>query len=154
MSAARLSELGITLPKVPAPLASYVPYARVGNLVYTAGHVPFKEDLSGIHAGKVGVDYTTAEAAGHARRVGVLLLSTLSEACGGDLDRVVRIVKITGFVNCVDTFTEHPEVINGCSELLGQVFGERGKHARSAVGTNSLPRNAPVEVELIAEIKD
>ena len=127
-------------------------YVRTGNLLYLAGHIPFKEDLKSLHVGKVGKDYTTEQAAKFAERVGLLLTGTLKKAVG-DLDRVVRIVKLVGFVNCTDDFTQQPEVINGCSNLLGAIFGpERGTHARSAVGTNSLPRNVPVEIELIAEV--
>lgn len=150
----RLEELGLQLVKYPAPLASYVPYVQTGNLIYTAGHVPFKDDLKSLHQGKVGVEYSTEEAAEFAKRVALLLVCTLSDAVGGDLDRVKRIVKVVGFVNCVDTFTQQPEVINGASNLLAEIFGaERGSHARSAVGTNSLPRNVPVEIELIAEVE-
>ena len=100
------------------------------------------------------MEYSAEEAAEFAKRVALLLVCTLSDAVGGDLDRVKRIVKVVGFVNCVDTFTQQPEVINGASNLLAEIFGaERGSHARSAVGTNSLPRNVPVEIELIAEVE-
>ena len=151
----RIAELGLTLPAVPKPLASYATYTRAGSLIFTAGHIPFQEDMKSLHVGKVGVAYSVEEAAAFARRVAVLLVSTLRDAVGGDLDRVKRIVKVVGFVNCPDEFTEQPEVINGCSDLLGEIFGkERGTHARSAVGTNSLPRNVPVEIELIAEVED
>ena len=150
---ARLAELGITLCAVPKPLAAYVPYTTTGNLIFTAGHVPFKDDLKTLPNGKVGQEFSVDEGAAFARRIAVLLVSTLSEATGGDLDRVKKIVKVVGFVNCPDTFTQQPEVINGCSNLLGEIFGDRGIHARSAVGTNSLPRNTPVEIELIAEIE-
>jgi enamine deaminase RidA (YjgF/YER057c/UK114 family) len=150
----RLAELGITLAAVPAPLASYVPYTRSGNLVYTSGHVPFTDDMKGLHKGKVGLDFTVDEGAVFARRVGTLLLSTVQNSAGGDLDKVKKIVKIVGFVNCPADFTQQPEVINGCSNLLLEVFGEAGKHARSAVGTNSLPRNVPVEIEMIVELAD
>ena len=149
---ARLSELGLTLPAVPKPLASYTPCVRTGNLCYLSGHVPFKDDMKSLHTGKVGLDYTTQEGNAFAKLIALELISTLKSELG-DLDKVIRIVKLVGFVNCPDDFTEQPEVINGCSDLLSQVFGpERGTHARSAVGTNSLPRNVPVEIELIAEI--
>ena len=149
-----LEELGITLPAMPAPLASYVPWSRSGNLVYCSGHVPFKEDMKTLYSGTVGDSVSTEEAAAIARIIGIELVSTLKSAVG-DLDKVKRIVKIVGFVNCVDSYTEQPEVINGCSDLLVEVFGsERGAHARSAVGTNSLPRQVPVEIELIAEVSD
>ena len=148
----RLTELGITLPAVSTPLASYVPYSCTGNLVFTAGHIPFNDDMKSLPAGKVGAEFTTEEAAQFARRIGILLLSTLREATG-DLDKVVKIVKLVGFVNCTDAFTEQPEVINGCSNFFAEVFPEAAKHARSAVGTNSLPRNVPVEIEVIAEVR-
>merc|ERR1711879_395948 len=140
----RLAELGITLPTYPAPLANYKSIMQSGNHVYLAGHIPFKEDMKTLHVGKVGKDLTTEEAAKLAEVVAIMLISTLKEHCG-DLDKVKKIVKLVGFVNCTDDFTQQPEVINGCSNLIGEVFGpERGTHARSAVGTNSLPRGIPV----------
>mmetsp|Transcript_15776 Transcript_15776/g.47875 ORF Transcript_15776/g.47875 Transcript_15776/m.47875 type:complete len:163 (+) Transcript_15776:57-545(+) len=151
---ARISELGLVLPIMPTPLASYVPIVQSGNLLYLSGHVPFQEDMKTLHVGKVGVSggYTAEQACEIARTIGLELVSTLKGHVG-DLDRIVRIVKIVGFVNCADDFTQQPEVINGCSNLLGDIFGqERGAHARSAVGTNSLPRNVPVEIEMIAEV--
>jgi len=150
----RIEELGLTLPEMPKPLANYVPAIRSGNMVYLAGHIPFKEDMKTLNVGTVGVDYTTAEAAEFAKFIGLELISTLKGTVG-DLDKVKKIVKIVGFVNCTDDYKEQPEVINGCSNLIGEVFGpERGTHARSAVGTNSLPRQVPVEIEMIAEIED
>ena len=120
-------------------------------MLYLSGHVPFKEDMKTLHVGKVGVEYTTEQAAEFAHRIALELIATLK--ANADLDKI-RIVKLVGFVNCVDGYTQQPEVINGCSNLLGDVFGkERGTHARSAVGTNSLPRNVPVEIELIAEVE-
>ena len=149
---ARIAELGLTLPTMPTPLASYIPCSRAGNLLYLSGHVPFKEDMKSLHVGKVGKDYSVEEAANFARVIGLELCATL-KTYAGDLDKV-RIVKLVGFVNCTDDFTQQPEGINGCSDLLGEIFGERGKHARSAVGTNSLPRQVPVEIEMIAEVAD
>ena len=149
---ARLKELGLTLPIMPQALASYVPWVRSGNLLFLAGHVPFKEGMKELHVGKVGLAFSTEEAAEIAKFVGLELIATLKTAVG-ELDKVRRIVKVVGFVNCPAEFTQQPEVLNGCSELLGAVFGERGIHARSAVGTNSLPRNVPVEIELIAEVE-
>jgi|TARA_B110001469_G_C9538409_1_gene267448 enamine deaminase RidA (YjgF/YER057c/UK114 family) len=148
---ARLNELGLTLPIMPQALASYVPWVRSGNLLFLAGHVPFKEGMKELYAGKVGVEFSTEEAADIAKFVALELIATLKSAVG-ELDKVRRIVKVTGFVNCKDDYMQQPEVINGCSNLLGEVFGERGVHARSAVGTNSLPRGIPVEIELIAEV--
>ena len=150
----RLEQMGVTLPTMPAPLASYTPWTRSGNLIYCSGHVPFKEDMKTLYSGTVGAEVSTEDAAVIARIIGLELVATLKDAVG-DLDKVRRIVKIVGFVNCVDDYTQQPEVINGCSNLLVDVFGkERGVHARSAVGTNSLPRQVPVEIELIAEIED
>uniref|UniRef100_A0A7S0IRS7 Endoribonuclease L-PSP/chorismate mutase-like domain-containing protein n=1 Tax=Calcidiscus leptoporus TaxID=127549 RepID=A0A7S0IRS7_9EUKA len=149
---AKIEELGLSLPAMPQPLASYTPIVQTGSLVYLSGHVPFTADMKQLHVGKVGKEYTTEEAAAFAEFIGLELVSTL-KAHVGDLDKVTRIVKLVGFVNCVDTYTEQPEVINGCSNIIGKIFGaERGTHARSAVGTNSLPRNVPVEIEMIAEI--
>merc|ERR1711908_235292 len=149
-----MGELGYKLPSLPTPLASYTPLVRTGNVVYISGHIPWKEDMKSLHVGKVGVDYTTEQAAELAELIGLGLVSTL-KAGVGDLDKVKRIVKLVGFVNCTDDYKEQPEVINGCSNMLGKVFGtERGTHARSAVGTNSLPRGIPVEIEMIAEVEE
>ena len=148
----RIAELGITLPTVPSPLASYVPYVISGNMLYLSGHVPFKPDMKSLHVGKVGKEFTTEEAADIAKFIAYELVATMKTALG-DLDRVIRVVKLVGFVNCVDDFTQQPEVINGCSNVMAEVFGkDRGSHARSAVGTNSLPRQVPVEIEATVEI--
>jgi len=150
----RLAELGLRLPAMPKPLASYVPIVQSGSMVYLSGHIPFQDDMKSLHVGKVGVagGFTVEQAQGFARTIALELMSTLKGHVG-ELDRVVRIVKIVGFVNCADDFTQQPEVINGCSDVLTDIFGaERGAHARSAVGTNSLPRNVPVEIEMIAEL--
>jgi len=149
----RLDELELVLPPYPAPLASYAPFVRCGNLLYLSGHVPFKEDCKTLHTGRVGRDLTTAEASSLARHIGLEMVTTLKSAVG-DLDKVERIVKLVGFVQCEDDYTEQPEVINGCSDLLQEIFGDKGVHARSAVGTNALPRQVPVEIEMIAEIRD
>ena len=150
----RLEELGITLPSMPRPLASYTTCVISGNHIFTAGHIPFTPDMQSlVKPGKVGKDYTTEEGNAMARFIGLELISTIKFAVG-DLDRVKRIVKVVGFVNCPDDFGEQPEVLNGCSNLMAEVFGEeRGTHARSAVGTNSLPRQMPVEIEMIVEIE-
>ena len=145
----RLAELGITLPAAPLPLASYVPCVRSGNMLYLSGSVPFKEDGK-LHAGKVGAEYTLEQAQACARTVGLQLIATLK--ANSDLDKV-RVVKLVGFVNSPPDFYQQPEVINACSDLMVEVFGkERGTHARSAVGTSVLPRNVPVEIEMIAEV--
>ena len=145
----RLAELGITLPASPPPLASYVPCVRSGNMLYLSGSVPFKGDGT-LHAGKVSVEYSLEQAQACARTVGLQLIATLK--ANSDLDKV-RVVKLVGFVNSPPDFYQQPEVINACSDLMVEVFGkERGTHARSAVGTSVLPRNVPVEIEMIAEV--
>lgn len=146
----RLAELGLTLPEVPKPVAAYVPAVRTGNLVYTSGQVPLVEGKLAA-TGKLGADLTTEEGAGLARICALNALAALKSEVG-DLLRVVRIVKVVVFVASDPAFTDQPKVGNGASELLGEVLGEAGKHARSAVGVASLPLDAPVEVELIAEV--
>ena len=147
----RLRERGIELPKVMAPVANYVPAVRTGNLVFLAGTGPVKPD-GAFATGKVGKDVTVEEAYGHARLTGLMLLATLRAAVGGNLDTVTRAVKVLGMVNCGPEFTDHPKVINGCSDLFVEVFGDRGRHARSAVGMPSLPFNISVEIEAIFEV--
>lgn len=144
----RLRELGLELPTVPKPAANYVNAVRTGNLVFLSGMVPMSADGE-IPTGKVGMDVTTDEAVEHARRVGLNLLAALKEELG-DLDRVRRVVKLLGMVNAVPDFTEQSRVINGCSDLFAEVFGE--KHARSAVGVGSLPFGITVEIEAIFEV--
>jgi enamine deaminase RidA (YjgF/YER057c/UK114 family) len=146
----RLRERGIELPRVSAPVANYVPHVRTGNLVFLAGTGPVKPDGTFI-TGKVGKDVTVEEAYGHARLTGLALLAML-RAAAGSLDNVTRAVKVLGMVNCVPEFTDHPKIINGCSDLFVEVFGDRGRHARSAVGMGSLPFNIPVEIEAIFEV--
>lgn len=148
---ARLAELGITLPTPAKPVANYVGWVRTGNLVFTAGQVTLAEGKFH-HIGKVGAEISLEDANKAARLCAINILSQLREACGGDLDRVKRIVKLVGFVNAVPQFTDHPKVINGASDLMVEVFGDAGKHARSAVGAGSLPLNVAVEVEAVAEI--
>ena len=146
----RLRERGIELPRANAPVANYVPHVRTGNLIYLAGTGPFRADGT-LATGKVGRDVTVEEAYGHARLTGLVLLSALREAVGS-LDAVTRVVQLLGMVNAVPEFTDHPKVINGCSDLFVEVFGERGRHARSAVGMNSLPFGITVEIEAIFEV--
>lgn len=147
---ARLRERGIELPRVTAPVANYVPHVRTGNLVFLAGTGPVTPDGKFV-TGKVGKDTTVEEAYGHARLTGLALLAILRAAVGS-LDTVSRAVKVLGMVNCVPEFTDHPKVINGCSDLFVEVFGERGRHARSAVGMGSLPFGISVEIEAIFEV--
>ncbi len=147
----RLKELGIELPSPQSPAANYVPAVRTGNLLYLAGVGPAKRADGTIATGKVGAELTKEEGYESARLVCLNILSRLRAELG-DLDRVVRVVKLLGMVNATEDFTEHPAVINGCSDLLVEVFGERGKHARSAVGMQSLPFGIPVEIEAIVEV--
>ena len=149
---ARLAELKYVLPAANKSVANYVMCKRVGNLIYTAGHLPQPAE-GALITGKVGADLTTEQAYDAARAVGLNILATLKQELGGDLDRVKQFVKLTAFVNCVDGFSNQPKVVNGCSDLLAAVFAERGKHARSAVGTNALPLNVPVEIEAIVEVE-
>jgi enamine deaminase RidA (YjgF/YER057c/UK114 family) len=142
----KLKDLGITLAPVTPPVANYVNAVRTGNLLFLAGKGP----ASGI-AGIVGKDITVEQAYGHARTTGLNLMAVMRDELGS-LDRVQRIVKVLGMVNAVPGFTDQPKVINGCSDLFVEVFGERGKHARSAVGMGSLPNNIPVEIEVIVEV--
>lgn len=149
----RLEELKLELPPAPSPMATYRPSVRVGNILYVSGTGPFRHDGSVIQ-GKVGVDLNLEEAYEAARLVGLNVLSTIRSALGS-LDKVVRIVKVLGFVNAPTDFEEQPQVINGFSDLMVEVFGEEtGKGGRSAVGMGSLPQNIPVEVEAIFEVTD
>ncbi|HEY0803539.1 MAG TPA: RidA family protein [Pseudonocardiaceae bacterium] len=145
----RLAELGIELPEVAKPLAAYVPAVRTGSLVYTSGQLPF---VAGALAatGKVGAELGPAEAKEHARTCALNALAAVHALVG--IDAVVRVVKVVGFVASADGFTGQPAVVNGASELFGEVFGEAGQHARSAVGVAELPLGAPVEIELIVEV--
>lgn len=147
----RLEELGITLGNTPAPAAEYVPAKTVNNVVYTSG-ADCRINGKLMYEGKVGSDLTVEQGYEASRQVMVNLLSVLKDHIG-DLDRVKQVVKLLGFVNSADEFTEQPYVINGASELLVQVFGEKGRHARSAISSNELPFNTPVEIEMIVEIE-
>lgn len=146
----RLRELRLVLPSPTEPIASYVTFVRTGNLAYTSGHGPMRADGSWIK-GKVGQDLDVDDAREAARVTGLGLLATLRNNLGS-LDEVVRVVKVLGMVNCTPDFTDHPAVINGCSDLMAEVFGDAGKHARSAVGVGSLPMNISAEIEAIVEI--
>jgi enamine deaminase RidA (YjgF/YER057c/UK114 family) len=146
----KLKALNITLPAVAAPAAAYVMYAQTGNTVFLSGHLA-KQDGK-VWVGQFGKDMNAEQGKPAARAVAIDLIATLQAACGGDLTRVKRIVKLMSLVNSTADFTEHHLVTNGASELLGEVFGEQGKHARSAFGVAQLPLGACVEIELIAEI--
>lgn len=146
----RLKELGIVLPTPPKPVANYVRAVQAGNLLFVSGHGPYNDGKVKT-AGKVGRDLTLEEGYAAARNVGLNCLATVRDALGS-LDRVKRVVKLLGMVNCAEEFTGQPKVINGCSDLLVEVFGEQGKHARSAVGMQALPNGIPVEIEMILEI--
>ena len=147
----KLAALGITLPATNAPVANYVPATRTGNLVFLAGHIP--RDAAGkVIVGKVGRGATDKEANAAARQCAIGLLASLKKEIG-DLGKVKRIVRVGGFVNAVDDFTGQSQVINGASDLFVEVFGDRGKHARAAIGVASLPLGALVEVEMIVEVE-
>ncbi|MEY2994494.1 MAG: hypothetical protein RL357_1429 [Pseudomonadota bacterium] len=148
---ATLKSLGIQLPPVATPAAAYVPYVQSGALVYLSGHIAKKDGA--VWTGQLGTNMDTATGQMAARAVAIDLMGTLQAACAGDLRRVKRIVKLTSLVNSHPEYTEHHLVTNGCSELLGQVFGERGAHARSAFGVAQLPMGACVEIEMIAELE-
>ena len=147
----RLQTLGISLPPVAVPAAAYVPFVRTGNQIFLSGHIAKKDGQ--VWVGKLGQNMTTDEGKQAARAVAIDLMGTLAVAAGG-LDKVVRIVKVMSLVNSTPEFTEHHLVTNGCSELLGEVFGEKGVHARSAFGVAQIPLGACVEIELIAQVAD
>ena len=145
----RLADLGITLPDAPAPAANYVPAVQSGNLLFVSGQI--SADENGLIKGVVGRDLDVEAAAAAARRCGLALIAQ-AHAATGSLDRIVRVVKLTGFVNSTPDFTDQPEVINGCSDLMVEVFGDAGRHARAAVSAAALPRGVAVEVEAIFEV--
>ena len=149
---AKLAELGIELPPAPKPAGVYNPLVTTGNLVYLSGHGPLKSDGTMI-TGKVGSDLTEAEGKAAARQTGLALLATIRSQLGS-LDKIKRIIKVLGMVNATPDFATHPSVINGCSELFVELWGENGRAARSAVGMGSLPGNISVEIELIAELAE
>ena len=148
----RLAELGIVLPTPAKPIANYVPWVRTGNLVYISGQGAVRDGKIE-YTGRVGDTVSIEDAIASARLTAINIIAHLRDACGGDLDRVKRIVKLLGLVNCTATFGDHPKVINGASDLMVEVFGDKGRHARSAVGAPSLPFGLSVEVEAIVEIE-
>lgn len=148
---AKLKELNITLAPPAAPAAAYVMYVQTGNLVFLSGHIAKNADGS-VNAGKLGQDISLEQGQAAARSIAIDLIGTLQEACGGDLTRVKRIVKVMSLVNSTPDFTDQHLVTNGASELLGELFGDAGRHARSAFGVAQVPRGACVEIEMIAEI--
>lgn len=144
-----LAEKGITLPEAPAPAANYVPFVRSGNLVFVSGQV--SADENGLITGKLGAGFSVEQGAAAARRCGLSLIAQVKAAIG-DLDRVTRVVKLTGFVNSTPDFTDQPKVINGCSDLMVEVFGDAGRHSRAAVSAPSLPFGVAVEIEAVFEV--
>jgi enamine deaminase RidA (YjgF/YER057c/UK114 family) len=148
---ARLKAAGITIPELAAPAANYVPYVISGNMVFVSGQVPFVDGKLEYN-GNVGTDYSVEEGAAIARICALNILAAVKHACDGDLDRVVRCVKLGGFVQCETGFGQQPAVINGASDLMVEVFADAGRHARFAVGTNALPMGVPVEIDAVFEI--
>ncbi len=147
---ARLKELGIILPDAPVPQANYVPFTITGNLVFVAGQIPLID--GGMITGKLGADSDIETGQNAARACALNIIAQLRNACDGDLDRVVRIVKLGGFVNGTADFNDAPRVINGASDMIVDIFGDAGRHARFAVVTASLPRGVAVEIDAVAEI--
>ena len=150
---ARLKELGITLARSPKPVASYVPFTISGNQVFVSGQVPISDGALK-YVGKLGVDFSVEVGQAAAQLCAINVLSVLREACGGNLDRVVRCLKVNVFVNATPDYDKQPEVANGASDLFVAVFGDAGRHARAAVGMGSLPRGVAVEVDAVFEISD
>lgn len=147
---ARLAELGVTLGEATAPAANYVPFVQVGETLFVSGQISMENGQ--MITGKVGADMAVEDGAAAAKVCAINLLAQVKAACGGDLDKLVRVVKLTGFVNSTPDFTEQPKVINGCSDFLVEALGERGRHSRSAVSAGALPFNVAVEIEGIFQI--
>lgn len=147
----RLAELGVTLAAAPAPAANYVPWVIVGDTLYVSGQI--SQNAEGFITGKVGADLTVEQGAEAAKCCAISLLAQVKAACGGDLDRLVRVVKLAGFVNSHGDFTDQPKVINGCSDFMVAALGDTGRHARSAISAGSLPFGVAVEIEGIFQIK-
>ena len=148
---ARLAELGIDVPEAAAPVANYVGFVQTGNLVFVSGQVTLK-DGSPQYIGKLGDSISVEDGQAAARLCAINIIAQVKAACGGDLDRVQRVVKLGGFVNSTPDFTDQPKVINGASDLMVEVFGDKGRHARAAVSAGSLPLGVSVEVEAVVEI--
>jgi enamine deaminase RidA (YjgF/YER057c/UK114 family) len=146
----RLTDMGITLPDAAAPAANYVPFVQVGSTLYVSGQI--SRDDAGLITGVVGDNLSVEEGAAAAKTCALYLLAQVKAACGGDLDRLVRVVKLTGFVNSTKKFADQPKVINGCSDFLVEALGDAGRHARSAVSAGALPLGVAVEIEGIFEI--
>lgn len=147
---ARLAEMGVTLPQATAPAANYVPFVRVGDTLYVSGQIAIENGR--MITGKIGLDLSVEEGAAAARVCGINLLSQVRAACDGDLGRLVRVVKLTGFVNSAPDFGDQPRVVNGCSDFLVAALGDAGRHARSAVSAGALPFNVAVEIEGIFQL--
>ena len=149
--ASRLEKLGVTLPDAPAPAANYVPFVQVGNTLYVSGQISSGPD--GFITGKLGETLSVEQGAAAAKTCAISLLAQVKAACGGDIDRLVRVVKLTGFVNSTPDFGDQPKVVNGASDFLAEALGDAGRHSRSAVSAASLPFGVAVEVEGIFEIR-
>ena len=147
---ARLAELGVVLPEAPAPAANYVPWARSGNLLFVAGQV--SGNNQGVHKGRFGDDLDLDDGVAAARACALNLIAQAKAGCSGDLDRVVRVVKLGGFVNCTPDFVQQPQVVNGASDLIVEIFADKGRHARFAVGAPALPMGFAVEIDAVFEI--
>ena len=148
---AKLADMGITLPDAPAPAANYVPYVKTGDLVFVSGQISM--DASGLITGKLGDGMSVEQGQAAARTCALNLLAQVRAACGGDLDRLVRVVKLGGFVNSTQEFTDHPKVINGASDFMVEVLGDAGRHSRAAVGSSSLPLGVAVEIEGVFQVR-
>lgn len=146
----RLAELGLTLPDAPAPAANYVPFVQVGNILFVSGQISMRDGA--LITGKVGADLSTEQGAEAAKCCALSLLAQVRAACDGDLSRLKRVVKLTGFVNSTPEYTDQPKVVNGCSDTLVEILGDAGRHSRSAVSAGALPLGVAVEIEGIFEI--